>query len=88
MRPTTNVSGLGLTNLDALVWIKTPGESDGTSNQSAKRHDQHCNSSDSFIPSPEAGQFSTAIYDMLVENARPPLTAGEMNNKITMDHVA
>ena len=29
-RPTTDVSDLGLTNLDALVWIKTPGESDGT----------------------------------------------------------
>jgi len=32
MRPTTNTSFTGLSNLDALVWVKTPGESDGTSN--------------------------------------------------------
>lgn len=31
VRPTTNTSSYGLTNLDALVWVKTPGESDGTS---------------------------------------------------------
>ena len=55
MRPTTNTSQLGLDIIDALVWVKTPGESDGTSNQNAKGHDQHCNSPDSFIPSPEAG---------------------------------
>ena len=78
MRPTTEVSSLGLTNLDALVWVKTPGESDGTSDTSAKRHDQHCNSPDSFIPAPEAGKFSPAIYDMLVKNANPPLTPSEI----------
>jgi len=32
MRPTTDTSFTGLSNLDALVWVKTPGESDGTSN--------------------------------------------------------
>lgn len=77
MRPTTDVASLGLSNLDALVWVKTPGESDGTSDQQAKRHDQHCNSQDSFIPAPEAGQFSDAIYDMLVKNANPPLSPAE-----------
>jgi cellulose 1,4-beta-cellobiosidase len=85
MRPTTNTSQLGLDIIDALVWVKTPGESDGTSNQSAKRHDQHCNSPDSFIPSPEAGFFSSPIYDMLVKNANPPLTANELSNKIKFD---
>ena len=75
-RPTTDVSDLGLNNLDALVWVKTPGESDGTSNTSAKRHDQHCNSQDSHIPSPEAGQWAEDFFVMLAQNANPPLTPG------------
>jgi len=77
-RPTTDVADLGLDNLDALVWIKTPGESDGTSNTSAPRHDAHCNSADSFTPSPEAGEWSEDFYVALCRNANPPLTA-EMN---------
>lgn len=72
-RPSAAVSDLGLANLDAVVWVKTPGESDGTSDRNAKRHDEHCNSSDSYIPAPEAGQWSEDIYIMLAENAVPPL---------------
>ena len=74
--PSSNVSDLGLNNLDAVVWVKTPGESDGTSDQNAKRHDQHCNSSDSYIPAPEAGQWSEDIFIMLAKDAVPgiPLT--------------
>lgn len=75
-RPTTDVSDLGLSNLDALVWVKTPGESDGTSDSSATRHDAHCNSQDSYIPSPEAGAWSADFFVMLAKNANPALTPG------------
>merc|ERR1719198_2143660 len=75
-RPTTDVSDLGLSNLDALVWIKTPGESDGTSDSTAKRHDPMCNSGDSFIPAPEAGQWHTDFFVMLTKNANPPIEGG------------
>jgi cellulose 1,4-beta-cellobiosidase len=75
-RPTTDVSDLGLSNLDALVWVKTPGESDGTSDTSAQRHDSMCNSADSFTPSPEAGAWSPEFFVMLAKNANPALTPG------------
>ena len=76
-RPTTDVADLGLNDLlDALVWIKTPGESDGTSDTSATRHDAHCNSVDSFIPSPEAGAWSADFFVDLCKNANPALTPG------------
>lgn len=53
-RPSTQVSSLGFSKLDAVTWIKTPGESDGTSNTSG-RFDPMCISSDSYKPAPEAG---------------------------------
>jgi len=73
MRPTTDVGHLGFNYLDALVWIKTPGESDGTSDWSAKRHDQKCNSEDSYTPMPEAGIWSEDFFVMLAKNAVPSL---------------
>jgi len=74
-RPTTEVSDLGLSNVDALVWVKTPGESDGTSDSSSPRYDSTCTSQDAFVPSPEAGQWSEDFYVMLAKNANPPLTS-------------
>jgi len=71
IRPIANPSQSPL--LDALVWIKTPGEADGTSDQSAQRYDYHCGSSDSFIPSPQAGQWNHDYFVMLCQNANPPL---------------
>ena len=41
-----------------------------------------CNSADSFTPSPQAGEFSSAIYDMLVENAEPQLQKSELEGPI------
>lgn len=83
-RPTTDVSDLGLSNLDALVWVKTPGESDGTSDTSSPRYDSMCTSGDSFIPSPEAGQWSEDFYVMLAKNANPPLTSSEDAQPVEM----
>ncbi|RPA82945.1 cellulase [Ascobolus immersus RN42] len=70
IRPTTNT---GHSAVDALVWIKPGGESDGTSDQSAVRFDAHCRSESSHIPAPEAGQWFNEFFITLVKNANPPL---------------
>jgi len=73
IRPTSNTTSSGLNILDAYFWLKTPGESDGTSDQGTPRYDFHCGSVDSFIPSPEAGQWNSPFFVMLVQNANPAL---------------
>jgi len=73
-RPSTNTQQTGLGSLlDAFVWIKTPGESDGTSNTTSPRYDFHCGSSDSYIPAPEAGSWFPDYFIGLAQNAIPPL---------------
>ena len=77
-----NVRGAGLgeppttspkVGLDAYVWIKPPGESDGTSDSSAPRFDPHCASQDSISGAPQAGQWFDAYLVGLANNATPPL---------------
>jgi len=63
----------GSTIIDAFVWAKVPGESDGTSNTTASNYDSMCSSVDSKQPSPQAGVWWPAYFDMLVQNANPPL---------------
>ncbi|MBE3050254.1 glycoside hydrolase family 6 protein, partial [Candidatus Bathyarchaeota archaeon] len=36
--------------LDAFVWVKPGGEGDGTSDESATRYDEMCNSDSSLVP--------------------------------------
>jgi len=67
-------------NLDAFVWIKPPGESDGNS-AALPTHpavDGFCdctttNGVDSLCPSPQAGQPFAAHFSMMVHNANPKL---------------
>lgn len=68
VRPTTNT---GSTLVDSFVWVKPGGESDGTSDSSATRYDSFCGKEESFKPSPEAGQWNQAYFEMLVKNAKP-----------------
>ncbi|KAK1226563.1 1,4-beta-D-glucan cellobiohydrolase cel6c [Marasmius sp. AFHP31] len=68
IRPGTD-TGNSIT--DAFVWVKPGGESDGTSDQSATRYDSFCGHSDAFKPSPEAGAWHQAYFEMLVKNANP-----------------
>ncbi|KAF9267764.1 glycoside hydrolase family 6 protein [Marasmius fiardii PR-910] len=68
VRPTSNT---GNPLADALVWVKPGGESDGTSDPSAQRYDARCSKADAFQPSPEAGQWNQAYFEMLVRNAIP-----------------
>jgi cellulose 1,4-beta-cellobiosidase len=73
VRPTAAPAGLGVSNIDALLWVKPPGESDGTSDTTAARYDAHCGSVDSVQPAPEAGQWFPSYFTMLATNANPPL---------------
>ncbi|KAL2800863.1 putative 1,4-beta-D-glucan cellobiohydrolase C [Aspergillus keveii] len=68
VRPSTNT---GDALLDAFVWVKPGGESDGTSNTSATRYDAHCGYSDALKPAPEAGTWFQAYFVQLLQNANP-----------------
>ncbi|KAH6974438.1 1, 4-beta cellobiohydrolase [Ilyonectria sp. MPI-CAGE-AT-0026] len=67
-RPSANT---GDSLLDAFVWIKPGGESDGTSDTSATRYDYHCGYSDALQPAPEAGTWFQAYFEQLLTNANP-----------------
>lgn len=59
--------------LDAYVWVKPPGESDGTANPAADRFDENCVSADATPGAPEAGQWFESYLLGLVERAQPAL---------------
>src|SRR5262245_60360468 len=59
--------------LDAYLWMKPPGESDGTSDSTAPRFDAHCANQDATPGAPQAGQWFDAYFVDLVHNATPPL---------------
>ncbi|KAF6833699.1 cellobiohydrolase II [Colletotrichum plurivorum] len=67
-RPTVQT---GIDTLDAVVWVKPGGESDGTSDSSAARYDEKCSSGSSFTPAPEAGAWFQEYFEMLLKNANP-----------------
>ncbi|KAI0748569.1 cellobiohydrolaseII [Daedaleopsis nitida] len=69
-RPTTNT---GSSLIDAIVWVKPGGESDGTSNSSSPRFDSTCSLSDATQPAPEAGTWFQTYFETLVSSANPPL---------------
>ncbi|KAK2753118.1 1,4-beta-D-glucan cellobiohydrolase cel6c [Onygenales sp. PD_40] len=69
VRPTAET---GEALVDAFVWVKPGGESDGTSDTTADRFDEFCGYPDAFQPSPEAGQWHQAFFEMLLTNANPP----------------
>lgn len=69
-RPTTDT---GECIVDALVWVKPGGESDGTSDETASRFDENCRSPDAHVPAPEAGAWFDEFVQNLVINASPPL---------------
>jgi cellulose 1,4-beta-cellobiosidase len=84
-RPTANP----LLHVDAYVWVKPPGESDGISeptpggpNEEGKQHDPMCDpaftassgyNTGALDNAPHAGGWFPAQFQMLVENAYPPL---------------
>jgi cellulose 1,4-beta-cellobiosidase len=73
---------VGSGGIDAYVWVKPPGESDGDS------HDQMCdpnyggnaqngnNPTNALPNAPKAGQWFSAEFKMLLQNAYPPIGGG------------
>jgi hypothetical protein len=70
IRPTTNT---GDPLVDAIVWVKPGGESDGTSDSTSPRYDAHCGYADALKPAPEAGTWFEAYFEQLLKNANPAL---------------
>ena len=77
-----NVKGAGLGErpraspsplIDAYLYVKVPGESDGTSDPNAPRFDQTCASEDATPAAPQAGKMFDAYLIDLLKNANPPL---------------
>jgi cellulose 1,4-beta-cellobiosidase len=69
IRPSTQTDS---ETLDAYVWVKPGGEADGTSDTTATRYDEHCSSTSSMQPAPEAGEWFQAYFERLIELADPP----------------
>ena len=80
---------VGAPRLDAFVWVKPPGESDGASSpentdntpdSEGLRYDPHCNPNDPTLDAmagaPSAGHWFDASFMQMLHNATPPLTAG------------
>jgi cellulose 1,4-beta-cellobiosidase len=77
-----NVHGAGLgerpvadpvAGLDAYLWIKPPGESDGGSDATAPRYDSSCSNQDAILGAPPAGTWFNTEFLSLVQHASPPL---------------
>jgi cellulose 1,4-beta-cellobiosidase len=59
--------------VDAYFWVKTPGESDGSSDPAGPRFDPMCGGPDAAKPAPQAGEWYESYFLDLVRNAKPPL---------------
>jgi cellulose 1,4-beta-cellobiosidase len=59
--------------VDAYVWVKPPGESDGTTDEKSPRFDTGCKSVDSMPNAPEGGQWFAEHFVDMVRNAEPKL---------------
>ncbi|RXW21712.1 hypothetical protein EST38_g4151 [Candolleomyces aberdarensis] len=73
-RPTADQAVINNENVDAIVWVKPGGESDGTSDVNAVRYDANCRSPVAHVPAPEAGEWFNEYVVNLVKNAEPPLS--------------
>lgn len=77
-----NIKGAGLGErpqaapapfVDAYVYIKVPGESDGVADPTAKRFDKNCASDDASPGAPQAGEMFDSYLIELLKKAQPPL---------------
>ncbi len=59
--------------VDAYLYIKVPGESDGTSDRKAPRFDENCASDDATPGAPQAGMMFDSYLIDLLRTAQPPL---------------
>lgn len=68
-RPPSTETGDDL--LDAFVWAKAGGESDGTSNSNEFVYDSSCGKADAFKPMPPRDEWSQAYFEMLLSEWNP-----------------
>jgi cellulose 1,4-beta-cellobiosidase len=77
-----NIKGAGLGErpqaspapmVDAYLYVKVPGESDGVADPKAPRFDSNCASDDATPGAPQAGKMFDAYLIQLLKNATPPL---------------
>ncbi|KAH8817599.1 exoglucanase-6A [Flagelloscypha sp. PMI_526] len=61
--------------VDAFVWVKPGGESDGSSTSTEVGYEPGCALADAFKPAPPASQWSQPYFEMLVVNAVPSFEA-------------
>jgi cellulose 1,4-beta-cellobiosidase len=59
--------------VDAYLWVKPPGESDGTSDPTAAGYDPDCGKEDAATEAPGAGLWFHPYFLDVVRNANPPL---------------
>jgi cellulose 1,4-beta-cellobiosidase len=86
MPPQASPTGYPASHIDAFVWVKPPGESDGTYNPALTTHpDPNCDPTHvtsygvptgALPDAPVAGVWFPAQFEMLVRNAYPPVPAG------------
>lgn len=60
-------------NMDAFVWVKPPGDSDGSSIQGGAGFDWSCTGEHNMQPSGAPGIWFLEYAKMLVKNANPPV---------------
>ncbi len=88
-RPQADPKGYPSAHIQAFVWIKPPGQSDGAGkpipNNQGKKFDPNCSStyqeneygytgpSNALPNAPLAGEWFNAQFEQLVENAYPPI---------------
>lgn len=85
-RPQASPPGFPASHLDAFIWVKPPGESDGASsdipNDQGKRFDRMCDPTyqtqygmltGALPDAPLSGQWFAAQFTQLVQNAYPPV---------------
>jgi cellulose 1,4-beta-cellobiosidase len=77
-----NIKGAGLGErpraapapmVDAYLYVKVPGESDGVADPKAPRFDTNCASDDATPGAPQAGKMFDSYLIDLLKNATPPL---------------
>ncbi|KAF2003538.1 glycoside hydrolase family 6 protein [Amniculicola lignicola CBS 123094] len=57
--------------LDAFVWAKGGGESDGTSDAASTAYNSFCGKDDAFKPMPGKGEWSQGYFEQLLKNWSP-----------------
>lgn len=70
MRPTIELAP----DIDAYLWVKPPGESDGATDETDPHFDKTCVDANATPDAPQAGEWFHEYLRGLIDNADPPLT--------------